>query len=334
MSDSVTSYGEVISELRKAKSLVGLNRDKKKVWTSFCFHFTNLNNAVSILQNGMLVSRKKAMESGIMENENASIEVINQTDEEWKKYVRLYFRPRTPTQYNNEGFRSKSNLGSLQAHCPFPVFFLFDLEETLQKPNCYFTKSSLAKSGEHELLQTPQQFSELPFSKIYHEGPFESHERDEIVSCRHAEIIVSDELKLDETLKFILVRSLAEKNTILSLLGPTEKEMYADKVRVDKKQIVFFSLWTYVSKAEISGDKVILTFNNGLGDKTFDLKIKMTDLQSGLTNEVVFSDYNCDGPFKGKIGTPLMEYRIEVFLDDNLAYADFYDGHEESDLPF
>lgn len=123
MSDSVTSFGEVISELRMAKSLVGLNRDKKKVWTSFCFHFTNLNNAVSILQNGMLVSRKKALESGIMENENASIDVINQTDEEWNKYVRLYFRPRTPTQYNNEGFRSKSNLGSLQAHCPFPVFF-------------------------------------------------------------------------------------------------------------------------------------------------------------------------------------------------------------------
>ena len=334
MSDSVTSFGEVISELRMAKSLVGLNRDKKKVWTSFCFHFTNLNNAVSILQNGMLVSRKKALESGIMENENASIDVINQTDEEWKQYVRLYFRPRTPTQYNNEGFRSKSNLGALQAHCPFPVFFLFDLERTLQKPNCYFTKNSLAKSGMHELLQTPQQFSELPFSKIYHEGPFESHERDEIVACRHAEIVALDELKLDEALKFIIVRSQSEKNTLLSLLGPTETEMYAAKVRVDNKQIMFFSLWTYVSKSELSSDKVILTFNNGLGDKTFDLKIKMTDLQSGVTKEVVLTNHNCDGIFKGNIGTPLIEYRIEVYLDDNLAFADFYDGHEESDLPF
>lgn len=334
MSDSVASFGEVLSELRNSKALVGLNRDKKKVWTSFCFHFTNLNNAVSILQNGMLVSRNKALESGIMENENASTDVINQTDEEWKQYVRLYFRPRTPTQYNNEGFRSKSNLGALQAHCPFPVFFLFDLERTLQKPNCYFTKNSLAKSGMHELLQTPQQFSELPFSKIYHEGPFESHERDEIVACRHAEIVALDELKLDEALKFIIVRSQSEKNTLLSLLGPTETEMYAAKVRVDNKQIMFFSLWTYVSKSELSSDKVILTFNNGLGDKTFDLKIKMTDLQSGVTKEVVLTNHNCDGIFKGNIGTPLMEYRIEVYLDDNLAFADFYDGHEESDLPF
>ncbi|MGA9517791.1 MAG: DarT ssDNA thymidine ADP-ribosyltransferase family protein [Trichococcus sp.] len=334
MSDSVASFGEVLCELRNSKSLVGLNRDKKKVWTSFCFHFTNLNNAVSILQSGMLVSRNKALESGIMENENASTDVINQTDEEWKQYVRLYFRPRTPTQYNNEGFRSKSNLGALQAHCPFPVFFLFDLEGTLQKPNCYFTKNSLAKSGMHELLQTPQQFSELPFSKIYHEGPFESHERDEIVACRHAEIVALDELKLDETLKFIIVRSQSEKNTLLSLLGPTETEKYADKIKVDNKQIMFFSLWTYVSKAELSNDKVMLTFNNGLGDKTFDLKIKMTDLQSGVTKEMVFSDYNCDGIFRGKIGTPLMEYRIEVYLDDNLAFSDFYNAHEENDLPF
>lgn len=225
-------------------------------------------------------------------------------------------------------------MGALQAHCPFPVFFLFDLERTLQKPNCYFTKNSLAKSGMHELLQTPQQFSELPFSKIYHEGPFESHERDEIVACRHAEIVALDELKLDEALKFIIVRSQSEKNTLLSLLGPTETEMYAAKVRVDNKQIMFFSLWTYVSKSELSSDKVILTFNNGLGDKTFDLKIKMTDLQSGVTKEVVLTNHNCDGIFKGNIGTPLIEYRIEVYLDDNLAFADFYDGHEESDLPF
>lgn len=40
------------------------------------------------------------------------------------------------------------------------------------------------------------------------------------------------------------------------------------------------------------------------------------------------------GFLKGNIGTPLIEYRIEVYLDDNLAFADFYDGHEESDLPF
>lgn len=184
------------------------------------------------------------------------------------------------------------------------------------------------------MLHTPLQFSELPFTKIYHEGPFESHERDEIVACRHAEIVVSDELKLDEALKFIIVRSQSEKNTLLSLLEPREVEKYSDKIRIDNKQIMFFSLWTYVSKAELSSDKIMLTFNNGLGNKTFDLKIRMTDLQSGLTKEVVFANHNCDGIFIGKIGTPLMEYRIEVYLDDNLAFADCYNGHEESDLPF
>lgn len=77
----------------------------------------------------------------------------------------------------------------------------------MQKPNCYFTKNShLAKSGAWIAPDTST-IRELPFSNIYHEGPFESHERDEIVACRHAEIVVLDELKLDEALKFILVSS-------------------------------------------------------------------------------------------------------------------------------
>lgn len=50
--------GEVLSELRNSKALVGLNRDKKKVWTSAESHFT-LEQCGSILQNGMLVSETK-----------------------------------------------------------------------------------------------------------------------------------------------------------------------------------------------------------------------------------------------------------------------------------
>jgi hypothetical protein len=70
-----------------------------------------MDNAIKILESGQLLSRKKLIEAGEMITDNASAEVIDNTDEAWKGYVRLYFRPRTPTQHNNQGFRPEPHGG-------------------------------------------------------------------------------------------------------------------------------------------------------------------------------------------------------------------------------
>ncbi len=94
-------------------------------WPRFVYHFTDVRNAAAILQNDCLYSRAEASRLGLMQVDNASAEIIGQTRPEHLEFVRLYFRPRTPTQYRNEGIRPGGRR-ELSAHCPVPVYFCFD----------------------------------------------------------------------------------------------------------------------------------------------------------------------------------------------------------------
>jgi len=68
-----------------------------KWWTKFAFHYTDISNALSVLQAGKLYSRLYAQEEHLMKNDNASYQVIDITASNAQSYVRFYFRPLTPT---------------------------------------------------------------------------------------------------------------------------------------------------------------------------------------------------------------------------------------------
>jgi hypothetical protein len=81
-----------------------------------------------------------------MRCENASRKVIDGTDPAHLRFVRLYFRPKTPTQWHNEGIRAPSERTSLNAHCPIPVFFCFDLVGLLSEDNVWFSDGNIGSS--------------------------------------------------------------------------------------------------------------------------------------------------------------------------------------------
>ncbi len=74
-------------------------------WPDYLFRVDDIGAAARILNGGYLLSRKEAQGAGVLAADSASPDVIAVTAEQWKRYVRLYFRPKTPTQYCNEGFR-------------------------------------------------------------------------------------------------------------------------------------------------------------------------------------------------------------------------------------
>lgn len=97
-----------------------------KWWPKCFYHFTNIDNALGILGKEWIYGRRQAVESNLMQTENASSRVISVSQSKIKEYARLYFRPRTPTQYHSEGYKPECvRKRDINAVCPIPIFFLF-----------------------------------------------------------------------------------------------------------------------------------------------------------------------------------------------------------------
>lgn len=204
-----------------------------KWWTSYAFHYTDASNAVSILSSGVLYSRMQAETKGVMQNDNASRQVIDMTDAGVKSCVRFYFRPLTPTQYHNEGYKHPKIRynGDQCANVPIPVFLLFDLERLLQLDLIEFSEVGQAGYGTSPLFHGEEAFARLPFGKIYSDGPTDRATR----KYRHAELLYPNAFSIDSIVKYILCRNACEKQTFLNLLKEKDGkafEKYRNIVRL------------------------------------------------------------------------------------------------------
>ena len=171
-------------------------------WPKFAYHFTDVTHAASILSSGLLYSRNKATALGMMENENASRQIIDITNPDVKTNARLYFRPETPTQFYNEGFKHKG-LRYDDANIPVPIFLLFDLERLLSTPGVQFSEKTQAGQGSQKMSGI-EAFKELNFKKIYSSGPFSDLDT---TSYRQAEILYPDMLPIDDFIQVVLCRN-------------------------------------------------------------------------------------------------------------------------------
>ena len=147
-------------------------RTERQNWPRFLFHYTDVQNAAHILSSGFLYSRRHLEDSIGMPVSSGSDEVLAGTQPWIKNYVRLYFRPKTPTQYYAEGVKSSltlSNSSFPDAHCPVPVFFLFDSAEILSRGDCLCSDKGLG-SRDHKIMSTAQNLANLEWQKIYTQG--------------------------------------------------------------------------------------------------------------------------------------------------------------------
>jgi hypothetical protein len=136
-------------------------------WPSYIYHFTDLTNAVEILKSGAIYSRQQAHNLGVMHNDNASANVINNTNVDHTRFARLYFRPRTPTQFRNEGIRGRQPVDERWegSHCPVPIFFCFDAVEILLRDDVFFSNGNMAKRNT-KYDSSEAFFDTLDFDKI------------------------------------------------------------------------------------------------------------------------------------------------------------------------
>ena len=162
-------------------------------WPDYVFHCTDILNVVSVLRGGELLSRTQVLASNRLQVDIAAPEIIAQTDPERKDDVRLYFRPRTPTQHANEGLRTTEQQ-QYGTQCPVPVYLLFDAVEVLARLGSLFTEGNVAAgavpNGNIDALRR------IPFQLVYHDTWFDPVEGGTIVFHRNAEVLMQKSLCL------------------------------------------------------------------------------------------------------------------------------------------
>ncbi|MCH4192160.1 MAG: DUF4433 domain-containing protein [Butyrivibrio sp.] len=238
-------------------------------WPKYAFHYTDVTNAVSILDEGYIYSRYDASEKSLMINDNASRQVIDMTYSGALSDVRFYFRPLTPTQYHNEGFKHPSlrYCGDLNANVPVPVFFMFDLNSILQLPETRFSGQSLAGFGV-DVYSGEENFGKMDFRQIYKIGSMQNVELEK--KYRQAEIIYPNAFSIKESLCNIVCRNDIERATLLNLLRRENKKafmQYKDYIVVNKD--CFENNGLYITQCNYYADRIAVAYSQTANKRNY-----------------------------------------------------------------
>lgn len=298
-------------------------------WHRFIFHFSDIANITSSLSSGKLYSRKKALALGLMHNDNASDEVIENTQLDAKDYVRFYFGTGTPTQFHNEGFKPKCHIQN-NAHCPLPVFLLFDFVKLLSSPHSSFSSGNIASSCA-DIYHDIQDLEKLEFQYIYHRGYIQDPlNTRHVVYCRHAEVLVPNELDIYEYLSYVCVRSEAEKETLLHELPRDIGEELGDKLLV-RTNGLFEPRRLYVERVELLGGSIHITFSMPTTE-TYNFKTIVTNMDTGMkrereTGEIILDNTQVTIRLEDEYVGHKIAFRLEI--DGHLAYVNIFDNHTD-----
>lgn len=241
-----------------------LDKTGRGWWPQFVYHFTDVQNARSILNSGEILSRQAAIDADCMLVDNANLSVIAGTPAEHLRFVRLFFRPRTPTQYRNEGIKPRGRTGD--GHCPVPIFFLFDFKGVVGRDTTRFSRGTMANSR-HGHSDRRDYFRRIEFEDVYHDaglGLQETPRKRQIIQTRHAEVLVPDRLPLDSDLRVVYCRSEAERSTLLSGLEPAARRTWADNIRLGVDYL-FFRRRPHIKLVSGFGRLITLEFNTSAG---------------------------------------------------------------------
>ena len=303
-------------------------RRPQRWWPDFLFHCTDVRNVVNILRIGEMLSRTKVVASRQLLVDIASPEVIAHTNDIWQDYVRLYFRPKTPTQFRNEGFRP-TRQQDYHAQCPVPVYLIIDAMEVLSKAGVMFTDGNVAAgaqpTGDIEFFRT------IPFETVYHSTGFDPSEPNRIVYHRNAEVLVPEQLSTS-AIRFICCRSQAEYETLVDLLPPGTLSHWVDKIGVRPQFDLFHRQWCFVEQVDMTRESVLFRFNLGSPSGPFNAQADVVETFSGMRYTSRIDDFAVPKTLR----LPLnfrhpQDYAVKFSLDDQLAYSGRY---QEDPLPF
>ncbi len=298
-------------------------------WPMYFYHFTDIHNALSIIEKGWIYARHKVNEEDLMRSDNASQTVLSVSSSEIKEYARLYFRPKTPTQYHNEGYKPEAvRKSDINANCPVPIFFFLDSEKVLLTDGVKFSDTTCAGANDLNLLCSAENFAKLPFDKIYHEGSFLPENRDDIIRHRQAEVVRRDGICIKDCLKGIVCRTPAERQMLLYLLKtqyPDRYKKYNRIIKCDPSLDMFYNNGIFIRHVEYNGN-LLITLNDSAKRMTYNSNSAMVNCDVSVY--YVSSEGNIiDRSLASKILNYLTDEKIQIDLKNivsNFAIVEVY----------
>lgn len=285
----------------------------RKNWPTRCFRHEPVENAAAIINAGQLLSRRNA--AGLIRRDIADAQVIA-TQATAHSSVRLYFRPRNPTQFHIEGIKRDGDFfnNDPRNHAPVLVIFLFSAQEILLTKGVRFSDGNMQHAST-TVYSTDAEFSQLPFGGIYHVGPVSDRD---IIRQRCAEVLLPSPLPLDDRLQGIVCRSPAERSTLLHMLTPEARANWANKVRVFTEPGLFEDRFLYVKSVTLSANRIDVSVKQRNDSAAHKVRIRVS------AGQREFYDGTGEGAtdWYSAFGEPLAPgtYLAEVWLDNCLAY--------------
>ncbi|CAF1605563.1 unnamed protein product [Didymodactylos carnosus] len=292
-------------------------------YKGYVYHYTHLENAVSILNEGKLKSRNSA--EGQFKN-SAALNVIKSTDPSVKNYARFYFRPITPTQFCNENLGKNGSIERFgnDLMCPVPIFFKISLKDLANIPDLQWKISTgnmaSYRSKSDNTLDIVKLFD---FNGVY-ESPSDEYRYQH---SSQQEYLIESELNLYlvyNDLSIICQNDLA-MNSVKQLLN--DNNAFLDKIFVDssfyhnKNAKINIDNDEHRLTVSLNGSKeqgeIIVKFYNSVDDQ-FEIK---GDIGLILNNNSIISVY--------------VKQHITLMINlKNINYSVFYISQDENWLVY
>ena len=247
-------------------------------------HTTSFENFIKIMQDKILFSRNEIDRKNKHFNDIALQDVIEKTANPVSKYVRFYWRTKTPTNYTNEGLKPRTALiKNYSAHSALPVIMIFEPEIFLLNDKVFFTDKN-AGTQDFDIYRN---VLDLDFKNIFNNKPkenFDLSEWNKIKKAMCSEILFPTQISTRYIQK-VIFRTECDKERAQFILGNNKN------FTVDKNQ--FCNEWLYVDTYTYNQEKRKLEifyhkgkkFNERYNLKSFSHKIQKVDSNNNLLEE-------------------------------------------------
>ena len=319
-STEISIKNPVNIKIAKEKFLKKLPKLKENYGFEGFVHTTSFDNFISIMQDKTLYCRETLELRHKQFSDIALQAVIEKTSFAVSKFVRFYWRTKTPTNYTNEGIKAQKVLKrNFVAHSAIPVIMVFNPEIFFEGKKVLFTDKNAGTKD----FSLSANIENLEFEKIFDDRPKEKisdSEWKKICQARCSEIFYPSEISTKYITK-IIFRSECDMERAKYLIGNDERFV------VDKNS--FCNLWLSIDsyKYEKETCRIHINFHKGDYFKLYGLQLRdyIHIIRKYDNNGNLLEECDCSNAYEKEKDS------ITIQLGNNvpLKIIGYYiDGHE------